>query len=299
MLLFFSTGEKKRTILFYKRLSSLAAAIIKFARIQKQPLENMKPVFPTNRHMEVANAVETYFSALPFTDTILVVNSCARGKAVPESDLDFAILVKPGTAPNVIQKMEAQWNEYIGVQFSFQEYKKFTQFSHLHLDIIDANYKPVTIENGEPIDYFEVEIGNQICYSAAMGTEGSYYMELKQRWLPYYDESLRMQRLIAGRQACEYNLDHIPFLVQRGLYFHAFEILYQAFQQYLQVLFIANKTYPIAYNKWIREQIVTILNKPLLYPKLSPILSITDIESNEINSKAMKLRELLNDVANA
>ena len=121
LLLFFSTGEKKRTILFYKRLSSLAAAIIKFAWIHKQQLQNMKPVFPTNRHLELANAVETYFSALPFTDTILVVNSCARGKAVPESDLDLNILVKPGTTPNVIQRMEAQWKEYIGVQSSFQE----------------------------------------------------------------------------------------------------------------------------------------------------------------------------------
>ena len=95
------------------------------------------------------------------------------------------------------------------------------------------------------------------------------------------------------RNACEYDLSHIPFFIKRGLYFQAFDILCKAFQEYLQVLFIANKTYPIAYNKWIKEQVVNWLNKPDLYPKLSPILSVNNIESIEINDKAKMLRELL------
>ena len=73
-------------------------------------------------------------------------------------------------------------------------------------------------------------------------------------------------------------------------------MLCKAFQEYLQVLFIANKTCPIAYNKWIKEQVVKWLNKPDLYPKLSPILSISNIESNQINDKVKMLRELLNNL---
>jgi hypothetical protein len=57
-----------------------------------------------------------------------------------------------------------------------------------------------------------------------------------------------------------------------------------------------NETYPIAYNKWIREQVVKWLGKPELYPKLSPILSISNIESDEINDKARMLRELLHNL---
>jgi len=98
------------------------------------------------------------------------------------------------------------------------------------------------------------------------------------------------------KKACEYDLEHIPYFVKRGLYFQAFDILCKAFQEYLQTLFIANKTYPIAYNKWIKEQVVVWLNKPDLYPKLSPILSVTDIESNEINDKAILLRKLLEHI---
>jgi len=124
-----------------------------------------------------------------------------------------------------------------------------------------------------------------------------YFQELKQKWLPYYDDELRLVRLSAVQNACNNDLDHIPFLVKRELYFHAFYILTEAFRKYLQAIFILNKTYPIAYNKWIKEQIVKWLNKPRLYPKLLPILSISNIESNEISEKATMLRELLMKIA--
>ena len=131
-----------------------------------------------------------------------------------------------------------------------------------------------------------------------MGNAGSYYQILQNTWLPYYNEELRLKRLSATRSACEYDLNHIPFFINRGLHFQAFDILYKAFQEYLQTLFIAHKTYPIAYNKWIKEQVSKWLNKPDLYPELSPILSVSNIESNEINEKADMLRVLLNNLNN-
>ena len=129
-----------------------------------------------------------------------------------------------------------------------------------------------------------------------MENAGNYFKELQNRWSPYYNEELRLQRLAMTKKACEYDLDHIPFFIKRSLYFQAFDMLCKAFQEYLQTLFIANKTYPIAYNKWIKYQVITLLNKPELYPKLSPILSVTNIESNEINDKAKTLRELLEEI---
>jgi len=56
------------------------------------------PKFPTQLHQETGEIIRDHFLAAPTVDSILVVNSCARGKAVPESDLDFAILIKPGTS---------------------------------------------------------------------------------------------------------------------------------------------------------------------------------------------------------
>src|SRR5664279_4224974 len=236
-----------------------------------------KPGFPTTLHQNAAELVRDYFLAIPHVDTVLVVNSCARGQAVAESDLDFAILVNPDTTATEIKNIETGWHIYAETQSTILKYKQLNQFAHLHLDIIDGIYTPTILEIGVASDFFEIEIGNQICYSAPMNKTGLYFRELQNKWLPYYDEELRLQRLTMTRNACEYDLNHIPFFIKRGLYFQAFEILYKAFQEYLQTLFIANKTYPIAYNKWIKEQVVKWLNKPELYAKLSPILSVSNI----------------------
>jgi predicted nucleotidyltransferase len=257
-----------------------------------------KPTFPTSLHQDSAELIRDYFLRIPNVDTVLVVNSCARGQAVPESDLDFAILVNPNTTSTEIKKIEVAWQTYSNSQPTFLKYKQSNPFAHLHLDIIDGNYIPTILEIGVASDYFEIEIGNHICYSAPMDSAGNYFKELQNKWLPYYNEELRLHRLTMTRNACEYDLAHIPFFIKRRLYFQSFDILCKAFQEYLQTLFIANKTYPIAYNKWIKEQVVKWLNKPDLYPKLSPILSVSNIESNEINDKAQMLQELLNNLAN-
>jgi len=254
------------------------------------------PKFPTALHEATAAIVCDYFSNFPATDTVLVVNSCARGHAAPESDLDFAVLVKPGTGREEVNKMEQEWQTYSETQPTILEYKRLSRFAHLHLDVIDGTYTPTILEVGVASDYFEIEIGNQVCYSAPLGKAGDFFKELQNKWLPYYDDKLRMQRFLMCREACNYDLDHIPFFIRSGLHFQAFDILCKAFQEYLQTLFIANKTYPIAYNKWIKEQIVTWLNLPDLYPKLPGIISVSNIESDEINHKAGLLRVLLDDI---
>jgi predicted nucleotidyltransferase len=256
----------------------------------------MKPIFPTKVHEDAAEVVRDYFLKISGVDTVLVVNSCARGKATAESDLDFAILINPEITATDVKDIESTWQLYSNTQPVLLKYKTSNKFAHLHLDVVNGNYIPALIENGEPIDQFEIEIGNQICYSAPMDDGGSYFRDLQSKWLPYYNENLRLQRLETVRDACNYHLDHIPFFIKRELYFQSFHILCTAFQQYLQFLFIANKTYPIAYNKWIKEQIIKWLKMPDLYPRLSAILSVTNIESTEINRKAAMLRDLLNEV---
>jgi predicted nucleotidyltransferase len=242
--------------------------------------------------------VRDYFLSLSHVDSVLVVNSCARGQAVVESDLDFAILMKPNTTESVIGSIENSWRIFSNAQPTLLRFKQLHQFANLHLDIIDGNYIPANLEKGEPVQYFEVEIGNQICYAAPMHEAGVYFQELQNKWLPYYNEDLRLQRFESVRNACTYDLEHIPSLIRRELYFQAFDILCKAFQEYLQALFIANKTYPIAYNKWIREQIVKWLNMPDLYPQLPPILSVGNIESSEILANAALLKNLLNNLSN-
>jgi predicted nucleotidyltransferase len=130
-------------------------------------------------------------------DTVLVVNSCARGQAVPESDLDFCILVNKDMPAKTGKAIEKEWLKYSASDSAILKYKKSTLFVHLHLDIINGIYIPAVIENGEPIDYFEVAIGNRICYAAPFDNCGEYYRKLQEKWLPFYDENARLKRLSA------------------------------------------------------------------------------------------------------
>jgi len=89
---------------------------------------------------------------------------------------------------------------------------------------------------------------------------------------------------------------NIPLYLERGLYFQSFDRLYNTCREFLQALFIS-RTYPIAHNKWIREQIVEILNLPQLYDRLPPLFEIKHFESPEIGEKAREVEQLLEQYA--
>ncbi len=67
----------------------------------------------------------------------------------------------------------------------------------------------------------------------------------------------------------------------------------------MQALFIARRTYPIAYNKWIRDQLVEILGLPELYDQLTHLFEISRFESSEITDKAEEVEQLLETYAPA
>lgn len=249
--------------------------------------------FPTPLHQQAALAAQAFFSHLPETDTVLVVNSCARGVAVPESDLDMAILVRNGVSPETIQALEREWLTFRTSDPAVQAYLGSHAFAQLHLDVIDGVFAPTDWDDGGGPDYYEVEIGNRLVYSAPMGEAGAHFRRLQAQYLPFYDESLRQQRLAMALHACHYDLDHIPMFVSRGLHFQAFDRLYKAYQEFLQALFISRSTYPIAYNKWIREQVERWLSLPELYPLLGQVLSVSVLESEELVRKAAMLRALV------
>jgi len=55
------------------------------------------------------------------------------------------------------------------------------------------------------------------------------------------------------------------------------------------LVYIARRTYPIAYDKWIREQVEEILGLPELYQQLPKLFEIRRFESQEIADKAEDL----------
>jgi predicted nucleotidyltransferase len=249
--------------------------------------------FPTEMHRQVAELAGDFFSAHAHVDTILVVNSCARGRAVAGSDLDLAVLITPAAASQEVQSLTTLWQKFIATQPLIHRFRSTGRFNQVHLDVFDGRVIPTVWDDGGGPDYFEVEIGNRLAYAVPLHEAGAYFRQLRSQWLPYYGEDLRASRLAMVRGECARDLDAIPFYLNRGLYFQAFDRLYKAFQEFLQALFVARRTYPLAYNKWIREQVTEWLSLPRLYEELPPILSVRNIGSPELGEKADALRTLL------
>ena len=269
----------------------VAAEPVRCKRSAKSMISPLR--FPTEIHQEVAELAGEFFSAHAHVDTILVVNSCARGCAVAGSDLDLAVLITAAAASQEVQSLTTLWQKFIATQPLIHRFRSTGRFTQVHLDVFDGRMVPNVWDDGGGPDYFEVEIGNRLAYAVPLHEAGAYFRQLQSQWLPYYGEDLRLSRLAMVREACARDLEAIPFYLDRGLYFQAFDRLYKAFQEFLQALFLARRTYPLAYNKWIREQVTEWLSLPTLYAELPPILSVRNIGSPELGEKADSLRTLL------
>jgi hypothetical protein len=184
------------------------------------------------------------------------------------------------------KQLEVMWQQELATMSNLRRFRASGIHAHVHLDLIRGEYTPEIWDDGGGPDWFEVGIGNQLAYAAPMHKAGPYYRQLQAHWLPYYGADLRRQRLEMVRAACAYDLEHVSFFVQRGLYFQAFDRLYKSFQEFLQALFIAHRVYPLAYNKWIRMQVEEWLGLPGLYRALPALISVGNIESGELIDRA-------------
>jgi hypothetical protein len=247
--------------------------------------------YPTEAHERAAAAITEYFAGRKETDAVLLVCSCARGRATPDSCLDLQVIVPTES----VAAVEADWLRFAAENGALAELYRAGKFSELHLDVWDGVIVPGVIDD-ESIDYLEVSVGNLFVYSVPLHLAGDRFERLASEWLPFYGDDLRRERLLAARWfVLDNNLERIPWFLGRELYFQAFDRFYRAFQGFLLGLHVARRTYPLAYNKWIREQVAETLGLPELYAQLPPLFELERFESRALDSKAAKLRDLLHE----
>lgn len=251
-----------------------------------------RPTFPTSRHRQAAETAARFFAGRGLVDSVLVANSIARGMAAPESDLDMNVLLDMAASQLQADALQAEWNAFRVTDPLLNAFEASGPFMHVHLDVTLGQFVPEAWDDGGGPDAFEIGIGN-LLRAAPLGQPGGHFLQLRQSWLPYYDEDLRKERLSMVRAACRYDLDFIPFYTARRLVFQAFDRLYRAHQEFLQALFIARRVYPIAYNKWIHEQVAGWLGLPALYDQLPGILALPALEPAALNDRAQRLGALL------
>ncbi len=251
-----------------------------------------KPEFPTLIHRRAAEAIVDFSIGLS-VEAVLLVNSCARGTATPESDLDIALLIDPELPTKQRQSLDDAWRKRYENESVFRELERLSRFARVHLDVFDGRWVPQPWDDGGGPDAFEIEIGNRVAYAVPLWERSNAFADLRTRWLPYYGESLRQERLRMVNDACRLNIERVHFAVTRGLNFYGFDRLYHAFQEFLQALFIAHRVYPIAYNKWLREQVEGLLGLAALYRELASVLALGHLRPDELIDRAEHVRRLL------
>lgn len=249
--------------------------------------------YPTPEHARAARAVTEFFARSPLVQAVLLTNSVARGRATPDSCLDLAILLDPSTPEAGRTALHTEWEAFHANDPACRALKAAGRYAHVDLEFTTGVFVPGYHDWTSGPDGFELEIGNYLVYSQPLYMHGDRLEQLKRAWLPYYDETLRRARLAEVRRFCRNNLEHIPLYVARGLYFQSLGRLWNAFQEFLQALFISCGVYPIAYDKWIHEQVVEILDLPELYPQLTSLFEVERFESPALTHKAALLLELL------
>ncbi|MFC1743471.1 hypothetical protein ACFL35_05700 [Candidatus Riflebacteria bacterium] len=251
-----------------------------------------KSLFPTREHENAAVFVMDFFSKQACVEAVLLTCSCARGKAVPESCVDLSIILAGGTGQCIREQLELSWGKHSEGNVVVKELAAHGKYAHIDLELTEGEFSEGYHGWCSGPDEFELEIGNLLQYSVTMYERSDRLNYLKEKWLPYYPSKLRQRRLAMVQRYCLNNIDHVAPFVRRELYFQAFRRLYNAVGEFLQALFIANHTYPIAYDKWIREQLVDILKMPELYTQIVAILTMKKFESMEMKEKADTLHDL-------
>ncbi|MEO7840894.1 MAG: hypothetical protein ABIU06_16250, partial [Anaerolineales bacterium] len=186
----------------------------------------IQATYPTPEHQTAAETIVDHFVSNYKIDAVLLVNSCARGKATRDSCLDIVVLAKPEASRSLLNMMETEWESFERENPSIQALYQVGRYSVVHPNFIHGVFVPYEQDEVAGPDDFEVGVGNFLAYSVPLWQGSDYLAQLKGQWLPYYNEQLRQQRLDRVRWYCLNNLHHIPLYVERGLYFQSFDRLY-------------------------------------------------------------------------
>ena len=167
--------RQRRLSLFSLGRENVLAAVkpVHCGRIAQLMISPLR--FPTVLHREVAELAGDFFSAHASVDTILVVNSCARGRAVAGSDLDLAVLIMPTAAREEVQSLTALWQGSMATHPLIHRFRSTGRFTQVHVDVFDGRMVPTVWDDGGGPDSFEVEIGNRLAYAAPLHEAGRIF----------------------------------------------------------------------------------------------------------------------------
>jgi hypothetical protein len=251
-------------------------------------------------HVYVAavEAIAAYCDDKPGVDALLLIASFARGKGdlALGSDCDLVLLHDDTFDETTELPAYEAWFAERNRKWRLEQYGRY---SGMDLDVHAGRFAPKPRGWTSGPDDFELEIGNLLVYSRPVREWTDRFQRLRAEWLPYYGDELRATRLAETLKYARNDLDHIPVYADRGLYFQCLKRLHHAVEETLQALFIAARTYPIAYDKWVEEQVSDILGSPDLYATLVQIVTIPELSAPMLTERAAQLSAMLDGIVPA
>ena len=139
----------------------------------------MSAKYPSKEHEEASEAIVSFFSALQDVEAVILIGSCARGKATRDSCLDITVLVPPEVLSTKKAVLEQQWSNFYEEEAVFKKLRKVGKYSHVDLEFIDGNFVPKPRGWTSGPDEFELEIGNNLVYSVTLWKHSNYLKRLK------------------------------------------------------------------------------------------------------------------------
>jgi hypothetical protein len=238
--------------------------------------------------------IAAYFDGMSGVDALLLTGSWARGKGdvALGADCDLTLLHNDRFDLSQMTAYEA-WQEERDKVWNLAP---LGPYSGVDLYPHNGLFVPQPRRWTTGPDNFELEIGNVLIYSRPVATWTDRYRQLRAQGLPYYAEDLRSDRLAMVLMYARNNLNHISPYSQRGLYFQCLKRLHHAIEETIQALFISARRYPIAYDKWIEEQVSEILGRPDLYAALVQAVTIPQLDAPTLQEKAAIVYSLLDAI---
>jgi hypothetical protein len=250
--------------------------------------------FPTPRHRELALALGRLFAADADTRAILLGGSLARGRGHPASDLDLLLLVPSSRLARFRARDRAHEYARLGADGVEPGPDGVTlDFGGLaaHVWMTDGRLRP---RAAGPVldDPFEREVAALYVNARPLLTRGGLHARLAGRYLPFYGEDLRRERL--ARLAGEFagHCAAVEGLAARGLGFAALERLLTAFRALVLGLFLARARYPLDLLKHLEEQVAEGLGRSDLLPRLRDALATPALDAATLTERVGRLRRL-------
>ena len=255
--------------------------------------------FPNRDYRRILEGMCEYFKRYPGTNAIVLTGSLARGKAVEGSCIDLAVFLNKEAFASLGSTVNRRARAYarLGGRICYHSgnVEGGVTFGKVRVDLIftDGRLDPQQQDSYDVTrDEFETTVGNLFVYSVLMYVRGRAYQQMKERYLPFYDDALRKTRLQATAAEFRHKTWKARWLAERGEYVAALYSLLEAQRIFIQHLFIKERKYPIDYVKWLREQCKEILRMPDLYGEFTSTLGGIELTQEGITERSVMVEAI-------